>query len=103
MAGTVWNKQSISDLLMRNDLACERAILKLYRRQTNVEKSVGHTMEHNSVGFSGVDSKIFSSFAEQILRGRSLTQNQLGVCRKIGKGGCAKLSKYWRQLLETDS
>jgi len=98
----VWNRDTISELLIRNETAVERAILKLYSFQTNEEQRIGDTREYNNVGFTGVDAAIFSSFAKQLLRGHKLSNRQLEVCRKLDKKGHARLAKYWRQLLAKD-
>lgn len=69
-----------------------RAILKLYECQTMAEKCVGTTTENNGVGFNGLDGVILSSFAEQLLKGRTLTAKQLAIAHK-------KLPKYGKQVL----
>lgn len=42
-----WNKDSIKELLMKNDRAVERAILVVYNNQTIYEKS-SETFRHNN-------------------------------------------------------
>lgn len=64
----------------------ERAIVVIYRYQTSAEQRRQETIEHNGVGFNGVDASFMSSLAQQIISGRSLTERQLVVAqRKIGK------------------
>lgn len=69
-----------------------RAILKLYECQTAAEQSIGNTTENNGVGFNGLDGVILSSFAQQLLKGRTLTAKQLAIAHK-------KLPKYGKQVL----
>ena len=69
-----------------------RAIVKLYECQTMDEQCSGLTKENNGVGFNGLDAVILSSFAEQLLKGRSLTVKQLAIAHK-------KLPKYSRQVI----
>ena len=69
-----------------------RAILKLYECQTMDEQVTGQTVNVNGVGFNGLDSVILSSFAEQLLKGRTLTAKQLAIAHK-------KLPKYGKQVM----
>lgn len=105
MTTTTWTRESIIDLLTKNDLAVERAILRIYERQTLSEQRAQETCERNGVGFSGVDGDIFSSFAEQIKKsprpaGRRLSPKQLALARKPDKNGLPRIGRYAKQLLE---
>lgn len=91
--GKVWTKESVKDLLRRNDKAVERGILRIYSFQTDEEKYVGMTKTVNGKGFSKFDVEILSSFALQIRRGKHLTENQMYKARP-------KICKYAGQLLE---
>ena len=62
--GTIWNKEKIQALLEKNDEAVYRALMKIYDRQTADEQEYQDTTEYNTVGFTGVDGHILSSFAE---------------------------------------
>jgi len=82
---------------VKNKLATDsnwasRAILKLYECQTAAEQSVGTTTENNGIGFNGLDGVILSSFAQQLLKGRTLTAKQLAIAHK-------KLPKYGKQVM----
>lgn len=91
--GKVWTKESVKDLLRRNDKAVERGILRIYSFQTDEEKYVGMTKTVNGKGFSKFDVEILSSFALQIRRGKHLTEKQMYKARP-------KICKYAGQLLE---
>ena len=93
LKGKEWTKESVKDLLKRNDEAVERGILRIYSFQTDEEKYVGMTKTINGKGFSKFDVEILSSYAEQIKSGRHLTQKQMYVARP-------KICKYAGQLLE---
>src|SRR5688572_13303647 len=100
-----WDRDSINALLDRSDVAVERALLRLYERQTDAEQSAERTVVHNSVGFTALDGAIFSSFAQQILSSRRpegyrLSPRQIAICRKRDARGVMKLGKYWKQLAE---
>ena len=93
-----YTKEYIADLLARNSEAVERAICRLYERQTASEQSSATTEEDNGVGFSGCHAGIASSFAVQILTsdypaGRRLSPKQLPIARRI-------VLRYTRQLVE---
>jgi len=68
-----------------------KGLLRIYEYQTEEEKIVQATTEHNGVGFSGVDGEILTSFADQIVRGRTLSAKQINLVFK-------KMPKYARQL-----
>ena len=63
-----------------------RAVVAIYKFQTEDEKYLRETVHTNKVGFNGVDAEILSSFAEQILAGQTMSDKQLAIIfRKIGK------------------
>ena len=88
-----WNKDSIQSLLLSDPRAMNKAILKIYERQTEVEQCAGQTIENNGIGFNGVDSEIMSSFAKQLAQRGFLTPKQTMIARK-------KMPKYWKQILQ---
>lgn len=81
--------EQIKDLLKNNDKAVERAIVAIFNRQTESEKTTESTVEKNGVGFNGFDAKFFSSLAQQIQSGRTLSAKQISFARK----GILKYSK----------
>jgi hypothetical protein len=70
-----------------------KGMLKIYEYQTVAEKAIQDTREHNDVGFSGCDAEILSSFSEQVLMGRILSDRQMTLVLK-------KMPKYWNQLVQ---
>ena len=87
-------KESIIALLETNDLAVGRAVVAIYQRQTQDEKTAGTTKVHNSIGFNGPDSRYLSYVA---------TYAQRNDCRLSGKHlqkARAKIIKYAGQLLD---
>lgn len=66
-------------------------MLVIYAKQTLSEQTSQTTSELNSVGFSGCDAEIMSSFSQQIQRGRTLSPKQMVIVFK-------KMPKYWEQL-----
>jgi len=69
-----------------------KGMLRIYDYQTLDERAQGNTCHNNDVGFSCVDSKILSSFAEQYQIRKFLTPKQMQIVMK-------KMHKYWNQLL----
>ena len=91
--GKAWDKESLKDLLDRNDKAVYRAILLIYSFQTDEEKYMGTTKTVNGKGFSKFDVEVLSSFAMQLRRGQELTLKQMYVARP-------KIKKYAGQILQ---
>lgn len=88
-----WNKDNIQKMLDENDRAVCRALVAIYERQTEHEKCIGQTREHNGIGFSAFDAEFLSSLAEQVKTRGTLSPRQLELARK-------KIKSYWRQLVE---
>lgn len=84
-------KEKVKALLACNDTAVMRAVVAIYRRQTEHEKVAESTRETNGVGFNAMDAEILSSFAKQMLSGRSLSYKQMEIARR-------RISKYSTQL-----
>ena len=93
VGGKVWDKESLKDLLNRNDKAVYRAILLIYSFQTDEEKYIGTTKTVNGKGFNKFDVEVLSSFAVQLRRGQELTPKQMYIARP-------KIKKYVGQILE---
>ncbi len=87
-----WTKESIVELLNTSDRAVVRAVVAIYKMQTEDEKSQGVTTHHNSVGFSSTDAEFLTGIAKSALEYDGLTTKQLEITRK-------KIKKYWKQLL----
>jgi len=87
----MWTKDSIKEKLKTDKRWVMRAIVAIYRFQTEHERSNEATLENNGVGFNAVDAYILSSFAEQIINGRSLSDRQFSIASK-------RIIKYAGQL-----
>jgi hypothetical protein len=94
-----------------DDLWAKKALLLIYGLQTADEQSSGHTINNNSVGFTGCDSEYLSSLARQlrehanevkrqnselteieVLKKAWLSKKQMCVLKKTMK-------KYWKQVV----
>lgn len=89
----LYSTEEIRSLLEKSDKAVTRAIVALYGRQTESERNTEATVEKNGIGFNGFDAKFFSSLAQQIQSGRTLTAKQIVFARK-------GIMKYSKQLAE---
>lgn len=69
------------------------ALTFIYDRQTEDEKQSEDTRWENTVGFSGVDAEILSSFAKQYIARGTLSEKQMALAKK-------KMSKYAKQILD---
>ena len=81
----------IKNQLATNQAWAVKALVKVYTLQTMDEQITGQTSNLNGVGFSGVDSKILSSFAEQVNNGRNLSDKQMAIVFK-------KMPRYHKQI-----
>jgi hypothetical protein len=88
-----WDKPSIQTLIHSNPKALHRAIIKIYERQTADEQDLDQTIEHNGIGFNGIDAEIMSSFAKQLMTRGFLSPKQTVIAQK-------KMPKYWKQILQ---
>ena len=78
--------------LSTNSVWALKALTTIYARQTADEQASGTTHNLNSVGFSGCDAEILSSFAVQYQKWNSLSDKQMALLFK-------KMPRYWKQVL----
>ena len=78
-----WTTEAITELLRSNNRAVERAIVAIFNRQTNDEKSIEATRHSNSVGFSASDARRGTYYAKWILSGKHLSGPHLDKARGI--------------------
>lgn len=91
--GQVWTKEIVKEKLLQSAKAIQTGIVQIYAYQTQYEKQAEATFEANGVGFNGSDAFILSSFAQQIEKGRTLSEKQLAIAKK-------KMPKYAGQLFK---
>ncbi len=71
----------------------QRALLAIFRNQTEDEKVAADVKHHNAMGFRCMDAIILTSFANQLQTRRSLSPKQMSVVFKL-------MPKYARQLMK---
>jgi len=81
----------IKNQLATNQAWAVKALVKVYTLQTMDEQITGQTSNLNGIGFNGIDSKILSSFAEQVNKGRNLSVKQMAIVFK-------KMPRYHKQV-----
>jgi len=86
-----WNQESIKAKLLTDNVWLERAVVALYKKQTQSEKAVRATTEHNGVGYNYADARLMSYYATWILSGKKLSGHHLEKARN-------KILKYTGQL-----
>lgn len=94
------DKQYINNLLINNDKAVARALVALYKRQTEDEKNSEATIVHNMAGFTPSDARMGTSMATFYLKFNRLSEKQIAYWRKPNAKGVPRICKYSGQLLK---
>lgn len=90
----IWTRESVLELLDRNDKAVVQALKTLAARQTSDELESKTTKIRNGRGFNARDAAVLTDIAAKLPRyGDHLTQRQLVLVR-------GRIRKYVGQLLE---
>ena len=63
----VWTRDEINELLVRNDIAVMRGIVRLFEMQTEDESRVGVAKHKNNRGFGAADAKAGTRMARWLL------------------------------------
>lgn len=92
-------KQTIIDLLAKNDTAVARAVVALNQRQTRTEQASEVTINRNGEGFTPADARMGTSMAEWFQSKGYLSPKQIAYWRKPNKRGTMRIAKYAGQLL----
>jgi hypothetical protein len=77
-----------------------RALVALFERQTEAEKSDNTTKVNNNVGFAGCDSIGGSLTAKTYMRRKALEAWQVEKWTRIASNGFPRICKYASQLNE---
>ena len=87
----IWTEEEIRTLVQTNDIVLYRALLKLYDKQTDTEKSARRTYNKNGEGFNSYDAEFLTSLSKYLKAKGYLTEKQKIAARR-------KLGKYTKQL-----
>jgi hypothetical protein len=93
-------KESIRELLSRNDRAVERAVVAIFNFQTRDEQATEDTRHHNNVGFTSWAARKGTYYAKWVQKGRRLTGHHLANARKIANHHAGQLAKIANGELE---
>lgn len=98
-------RDSLQHMLENNDQervaqVIGRALVVLFKRQTAAEQNNNSTLDHNNVGFTGVDGKSGAITAKYFLKHHTLLPWQIRMWSKPAKNGYARLVKYHSQINE---
>ena len=77
-----------------------RALVAIFRRQTEAEQATASTVEENGIGFAGCDARTGSLTAKYFIKHGTLLDWQIDAWTKVGKNGYSRLCKYHTQLNE---
>ncbi len=77
-----------------------KALVQIFRRQTESEQASNTTNNLNNIGFAGCDARSGSIHAKYFIKHRKLDQWMIDKWLKIGRSGYSRLTKYHRQLNE---
>ena len=76
-----------------------RALVAIFKRQTENEKISNSTTVHNNIGFAGCDARSGSLTAKYFLKHNNLLDWQVDLWVKDWRG-YPRICKYWKQLNE---
>lgn len=82
----------IKNKLASDKTWAQRAVLRVYERQTLAEQAANVTTDANGIGFSGCDAEFLSSIASRLVKGHTLSEKQWLYTHK-------KISKYSGQIM----
>ncbi len=75
-----------------------RALVGIFRRQTDHEKATNTTKVHNNIGFTGADAYSGSMSAKSFMERGTLMDWQVERWIKPNKRGVPRIAKYHAQL-----
>jgi hypothetical protein len=93
------NKETIAELLLKNDKAVARALLVLNANQTADEQVQESVKYQNGKGFRPCHARMGTSMANFYQKYGYLSPKQLAYWRKLDASGTPKLAIYWKQLV----
>ena len=99
-----WTPDEIRALIDRSQEAVERALVAIYRRQTQDEQESYETKHHNRVGFAACHAGLGTYYAKWILSGKHLTGPHVERARRMVRhyaGQLHQIALSNTQTLET--
>jgi hypothetical protein len=93
------NPTYINWLLVNSDEAVKRAVVALYRRQTEDEQEIRKACHKNARGFSAAHARVGSKLANQIIGGKDLSKDELFIARVMALKYIDQLSSVARERM----
>jgi len=96
-------KESLNNMLQNPEkrvLVLGRALLAIYKRQTEQEQNINDTVEHNNVGFTSADAARGSISARYFMHRHTLNERTIAHWMAKTKNGYPRICKYSKQLNE---
>ena len=101
---TNFTRESFVALISREDEigmhAIGRALVHLFKRQTEAEQATNSTANHNARGFTPADAKAGSITAKYYIKNKKLLDWQIAMWLEQNANGRQRLAKYFRQIAE---
>lgn len=76
-------RETIKQNILNDNRWLERAIMAIYRMQTDSEKINKQTEQVNNVGFNSADARLGSYYATYIMKGNRLSGHHIDRARKL--------------------
>ncbi len=89
--------EDVRTMIQFNDMNVCKAIVAIYRKQTDSEKNSKDTHEFNGVGFNKFDAEFLTSLAEQIIKNKKMGRSTLLSPAQI-RVGRKRILKYSGQV-----
>ena len=93
MAQKTWTRTEIETLINTSDRAVERAMVAIWKRQTEDEQVAETTRHHNGIGFAAWSARSGSYYAQWVQLGRTLSGKHLDKARKIALHHAGQLTR----------
>lgn len=101
---TTFTRDKFVELITRKDEvgmhAIGRALVHLFKRQTEAEQKVNTTAVHNARGFTPADARAGSITAKYYIKNKKLLDWQIAQWLEANDKGRLRLEKYFRQIAE---
>ncbi len=78
----------------------QRALLAIFKNQTNDEQMQGVVKYHNGKGFKSVDSEILTSFAGQLQLRGDLSEKQMAILHRKIPAYAGQLFKFHKEKIQ---
>lgn len=100
MAHHIVTKESLTSLVLgdKGIQAVGRALVVLFKNQTNSEQEQNSTNLFNGVGFTGADAHSGSLTAKYFIKHNTLEPWMYENWIKPSSSGFPRIAKYWKQL-----